>query len=113
MLSDSPPHVCSSYTATTSRDSGGGTQWSYTLAQANIKCSINTLSSSTQRKYGQDQVVVTHCVGILAAFLTTPITPGMKLIDDRGLSYHVLGIRLGREYGGIPQLFYADCEQIL
>jgi hypothetical protein len=113
MLPDDPPHRCTSYSVATARDTGGGTTITYTLAQADIPCSINTLSSATQREYGQDQVTVTHCVGVLAAYLTTPITRGMKLVDDRGSTYRVEGIRLGRAYGGISQLFYADCVEIL
>lgn len=114
MLSDYPPHSCSLYSAASSQDDGGGTVLAYTLAQADLPCSINTASSSTRRDYGQDQVTVTHTVSFQSATLTVTCTRGMKVVDDQSNTFIVRGIRSPCRPSSyiIPALTYLDCEQV-
>lgn len=113
MIWNKAPHRCSTYSLTTSVDAGGGNSNSYTLAQASIPCLISTSSSSTSELYAQDNITVSHTVGIKSSLLTTAVTRGMKVTDEAGLSYHVEGIRSGRAFMGIPAFTYLDCRQIL
>ena len=110
-LHDSPPHSVNTYTVESSRDSGGGTVLSYTLAQSALACSIDTAGASEQLLFAQQNIVVTHKIGVLTSAITTPITRGMKVVTaDRGESYHVRGISPGRSYGGVPPFTYLFCE---
>ena len=109
---DNAPHLCSTYLATSGRDSGGGVLTDYQLAQSNIACLINTASSTTVEMYAQEQITVTHTIGIKSALLTTPVAPGMKVVAD-GASYHVRGIRSGRPFMSLPAFTYLDCEEQL
>ena len=45
-LYSSPPHQVTTYTSEASRDLGGGTVVTFTAAQTDLKCSINTASAS-------------------------------------------------------------------
>jgi hypothetical protein len=113
-LFDSPPHAISLFTATSSRDAGGGTTTTYTLAQSAVPCSVNTASASTQELFAQQNIRVDVTVAFLASALTTALTRGMKLIaSDTSQSLHVEGISTGRSYGSIPSLVYAHCSIIL
>lgn len=113
-LFDNPPHAVSTYTGAPTRDGGGGTTLTYTLAQAAVPCSINTASASERELFLQDGIVVTHTVAFLAAALTTPLARGMKLVaGDTSATFHVKGISAGRAYGGVPAFTYAYCEQQL
>lgn len=113
-LFDDPPHSVSTYTVASTRDAGGGTTLTYTLAQTACPCSINTASATEREIFAQQGIVVSHTVAFLAATLTTPLTRGMKLVaTDTGATFHVRGISAGREYGSIPAFTYAACEQIL
>jgi hypothetical protein len=113
-LYDDPPHSCATYTVTSGADTGGGVALTYALAQSGVACSINTASASTVEMYAQAQVTVTHTVAFLSSVLTTPITRGMKLIaGDSGGSFHVEGIRAGRQYSGVPAFTYCDCRELL
>ncbi len=113
-LFDNPPHRITSYTVAESRDSGGGTTYTYTAAQAAIPCSIDTASASEQLMFGQMGMVVTHKIGILSSAITTVITRGMKVVaDDTGLAFHVRGISSGRTYGTVPPFTYLFAEQVL
>lgn len=113
MLWDNPPHTCSTYTVTTSRDGGGGTANSYTLAQTGLPCLINTAGASEVERFAQQGITVTHTIGTKASLATTTFTRGMKVVDESGNSYHVRGIRYGRAFRGIAPLLYLDCEQQL
>jgi hypothetical protein len=116
MQYDNPSHRVSSYTSEPSRDGGGGTELTYTLAQSAIPVSINTASANTIALYGQSAILVTHTIGVLGSYITTALTPGMKFVtDDRTESYLFRGIRKGRASpsGSIPALTYIDVEQIL
>ena len=105
------PHTCSTYTVASTRDSGGGTTLTYTLAQSGIPCSINTTGASEIAINSQMGQVVTHTIAILASLVTTTIVRGMKVVADDGNSYHVEGIRYGRQYGSIPPFVYLQCKQ--
>lgn len=116
MLYTNPRHRVSSYTVSSSRDAGGGTELTYTLAQAAIPCSINTASASTVQLYMQSNIRVSVTVGFLASTLTTTLTPGMKLVsDDTSETLRIEGIRQGRAApnNSIPALVYADCSVII
>ena len=116
MLYTNPRHRISSYTSEPTRDDGGGTVLTYTVAQSAIPCSINTASANTIRLYAQSAISVTHTVGFLASVVTTDLTPGMKLVaDDTGESYRIQGIRKGRAApnNSIPAFVYADVDQLL
>jgi hypothetical protein len=113
-LYDDPPHSVSTYTPTVAADAGGGDPLSYAVAQTGVPCSIDTASASTVQMYAQDQIQVTHTVAFLSSVLTTPITRGMKLVaGDSGGSFHVEGIRAGRQYSGVPAFTYCDCRELL
>ena len=132
-LYDNPTHLVSIYSVASSRDSGGGTELTYTLRADSLPCVINTLSSSEREMFAQQGIEVTHTVaflsrklpqesfsagqlmGILGLTYPEPtLSRGAKIVTgDRGESYHVRGIRNGRAYGNVPAFTYADCEQIL
>lgn len=111
-LYDSPEHSADLYTSTSSRDSAGGTNLTYTPAQSGVPCSVNLLSSREVERYAQQGIVASHCCAFLGDALTVTPVRGMKLVVG-GLSFHVRGIRAGLGYGGIPRLTYLDCEQVL
>lgn len=116
MLHDSPPHSVTLYTTTNTKDAGGGRSSAFTSAQAGVPCLINTASAGTQLRYAQQQIVVSHTIGILSSVLTTTPGPGWKVVaDDTSGVFMVRGIRSGRvsALGGIPALTYLDCEQVL
>lgn len=113
-LWDNPPHSISLSSVTSGTDAGAGTQLTYTVAQSGIACSINSASSSTKLLFAQQNIVCTHTVATLASTLTAVPKPGWKVqTTDRSESYHILGIRHGREYGNVPAFVYLDCEQQL
>lgn len=109
-LHDNPPHLCTSYTVVSGVDAGGGVSLTYSSAQADIPCSINTASSSERELFAQQGQVVTHTVGFLTSALTTALTRGMKLVTSDSITLHVKGISAGRAYGSIPAFTYAYCE---
>ena len=111
MLWDDPPHVCSVWSLTTTRDDGGGVTNTYALSQSNIPCLINTASASEVERFAQMNIVVTHTIGFLGTAVT--LARGYKITDSDGNSYHVHGIRTGRSFIAIPGLTYAECEQVL
>ncbi len=116
MLYDSPPHRMSLYSSSAANDAGGGVDITYTVAQANVACLINTASASTRLMYAQQDIVVTETVGVLSSYLTSIPQPGWKVIaDDTGKSLLIHGIRSGRvsALGTIPPLTYLDCSEIL
>ena len=113
-LHHNPPHRVHSYTVGSSRDTGGGTDLTYTLAQSSIPCSINTASATERELFGQQGIVVTHTIGILTSAITTAITRGMKVVaTDTSKAFHVHGISAGRKYGTIPAFTYLHCEEQL
>lgn len=113
-LYDDPPHRISTYTVASTRDTGGGTALSYTLAQSGVPCSINKESAGERLLYAQQNIAVTHTVAILPSVLTRSITRGMKVVDESdGTSFHVLGVNGGQAYGTIPELLYLSCQEIL
>ncbi len=113
-LHTNPPHAVTTYTVTSSTDSGGGVSLTYASAQSAVACSINTAGASERELFAQQGVVVTHTIGFLTATLTTALSRGMKFVaDDTGLAFHVRGISHGRSYGGVPAFTYAYCEQQL
>lgn len=109
-LHDNPPHLCTSYTVASGTDLGGGVSLTYTSAQADIPCSINTASSSERELFAQQGQVVSHTVAFLTSALTTALTRGMKLVTSDGTNLHVHGLSAGRAYGSIPAFTYAHCE---
>lgn len=112
-LHDNPPHTCSLFTSSASRDLGGGSALTYTAGQASIPCSINTVSASEREMFAQQGLEVSHVVAVLTSKLTTAVVRGMKLTDEAGLSYHIEGVRTGRSYSGIPAFTYIQVRQLL
>lgn len=109
-LFDDPPHSISTYSVNSSRDAGAGTKYTYTLAQSGVPCSINSASASERELFAQQGIVVSHTIAILASALTTPITRGMKVVDESvNEPLHVMGINTGQEYGNIPPITYLYC----
>lgn len=109
-----PPHACDVYTVSDSRDAGGGTQLTYTLAQAGVPCSINTADAATREQFAQRGIFVTHTVAFLSESLTATPGRGVKLVAaDTGASFQVQGISGGRAYGGVPAFTYLHCEEQL
>lgn len=116
MLYDNPRQRCSLKTSVNSNDSGGGTETTYTVLQADIPCSINLLTSNQQLKFSQQNIAVTHCIGFKSSVLTTTPVPGLVAVNDRtGKIYQIVGIRSGEEsqLGTIVPLTYLDCLELL
>lgn len=113
-LHDNPPHAVNTYTVASGTDAGGGTSLTYTLAQSNVACSIDTASATEVEMFAKKEIVVTHKVAFLTSILSPALSEGMKLVtSDRSETYHVRGISSGRQYGSIPPFTYAFCEQDL
>lgn len=113
-LYDDPPHRITLSRAPTTKDSSGGINIAYTVAQSDVPCIINTASASTVEMYAQQQIAVSLTIGILSEVLTTTPQPGWKAVTDwNGKSAKILGIRSGLEMGTIPELTYLDCSQFL
>jgi hypothetical protein len=115
-LHDNPRHRASLYSVASGTDNGGGTTLAYTLAQSAIAVSINTASASTQELFAQQNIVVTHTIGVLTSKLTSTPQRGWKVVaDDTSDAYHVEGIRRGRQSpnGSIPALTYLQVRQIM
>jgi len=111
-----PPHRITLYSSTASNDAGGGTNVSYdvTPVQSAVPCLINTVSANTQALFAQQNISVSNTIAILSSALTSTPQPGWKAVaDDTGGSYHVEGIRSGRQMGTIPAFTYLDVRQIL
>jgi hypothetical protein len=111
-LYNNPHHTCTTYSVATTRDGGGGVTPTFTAVQSSVPCEINDASASTVELYSQQQIRVTHTVGILSSKLTTAITRGMKLADSGGRSFHIEGIRTGRAAGSVPAFTYCDCSEL-
>ena len=114
-LFDNPPHLANTYTVNAgTRDAGGGTPLTYTIAQSSLPCSIQTASASEREMFAQQGIVVSHTVAYLTATASPAVTRGMKVVNQRtAKAYHVHGISSGEEYGNIPPLSYLYCEEIL
>jgi hypothetical protein len=113
-LFDNPPHTINLLSASSSRDSGGGTSVSYTSAQTSVPCSINTASASEKQLFAQTGQEVSHTIAILASALTTVPERDWKAVsDDRSENFHVVGVRYGRSYGGVPAFVYLTVNQQL
>lgn len=113
-LYTNPPHSVTLYTVNSSRDAGGGTLLTYTLAQSGVACSINTASATEIEQYAQKNIRVSHTVAFLSSTLSSTPTRGMKVVaDDTSGVFYVRGIRSGRAYGGIPAFTYLDVEESL
>ena len=112
-LWDYAPHTCSVYSCASGRDEGAGVTLTYTLAQSDVPCSINSASASEQERFAQVNQVVTHTVGFKSSVLTVTLTPGMKLVGQDGESLHIKGINTGFSWGPVPALTYCYCESLL
>ena len=116
MLYDDPPHRITIYSATTTRDAGGGIKvtFSSTAAQSAVPCLVNTASANTQLRYSQQAIVVTHTISFLSSALTVTLNNSMKFTDDNtAYTYLIKGIRFGQAVNGVPALTYVDVEQLL
>jgi hypothetical protein len=113
-LHDNPRHRASLYSVASGTDNGGGTTLAYTLAQSAIAVSINTASASTQELFAQQNIVVTHTIGVLTSKLTSTPQRGWKVVVGSA-AYHIEGIRSGRASpnGTIPALLYLQVRELL
>lgn len=112
-LFDDPEHSVAIHgPPTVTQDDAGGDVIAWpTVRAAAVPCSINLTGASTQDRFGQPGVVVTHVVAFGEG---VSVQRGDRLVcDDTGEVLHVLGIRRGRAYGSVPALLYCDCEQVL
>ena len=114
-LWDDPEHRISLFSVATSRDGGGGVEYSYSLAQSGVPCLNNTASASESLLFAQQGIVVTHTISIASSELTSPVARGWKVVDENGSSYHVEGIRAGRAVDelDIPAFTYLQCREQL
>lgn len=113
-LYDDPPHRITLSRAPTSKDSAGGVNIAYVVAQADVPCIINTASANTVEMYAQQAIPVALTIGILSEVLTATPQPGWKAVTDwNGKSAKIQGIRSGLAMGSIPELTYLDCSQFL
>ena len=111
-LFDNPTHRITLSSVASDTDAGGGVRLTYSAEQADVGCIINTASASEREIAAQTGQVVTHTIAILTSSLTAVPARGWKATtDDRSESYHVTGIRHGRQYGSIPSFVYLMCEQ--
>lgn len=114
-LFDSPGHSIDLYSST-SANVGGGVKITYSTdpVQTAVPCSINTASANTQERYAQQQIVVTHTIGIASNLLGSKPQPGWKAVaGDTGETLMIRGIRSGRAMGSIPAFTYLDVESVL
>lgn len=112
MLWDNAPHRCNTYTASSTTDAGAGTVITYTLAQSDVPCLINTSGANERELFAQMGVVVTHRVSFKTSVLAVPLARGMKIVSG-GDVFHVKAINGGLAFLGVPPLVYAECEQQL
>lgn len=113
-LYDEPEHAVTIYGPPTvaAGTSGGDVITWGTVRASGVPCSINTTGASTQDRFAQPGIVITHVVAF-GPDVTLPRRGDKLVADDTGLSLHVRGLRTGRACGGVGSLTYADCEEVL